>query len=101
MPVWVVVVIFARDFWILLLSGIALRFTQFRNLQPSLWGKASTFFQIMAAVGVMAARAYGVPAFGALADGLIWGVAILAGISVADYSLRGLQYLRGFRQARR
>jgi len=101
MPVWVVVVIFARDFWILLLSGIALRFTQFRNLQPSLWGKASTFFQIMAAVGVMAARAYGISAFGAIADGLIWGVVILAAISAADYSLRGLQYLRGFPQARR
>src|SRR5580658_8992074 len=28
-PVWVVVVIFARDLWILFLSGIALRFTQF------------------------------------------------------------------------
>src|SRR6266702_333464 len=32
-PVWVVVVIFARDLWILLLSGVALQFTQFRNLQ--------------------------------------------------------------------
>src|SRR5580658_10318334 len=73
-PVWVVVVIFARDFWILLLSGIALRFTQFRNLQPSLWGKASTFFQIMAAVAIMAARAYAVPAFGRIAPALLWGV---------------------------
>jgi len=54
-PVWIVVVIFARDVWILLLSGVALRFTQFRDLQPSLWGKASTFAQIMAAVAVMAA----------------------------------------------
>ncbi len=56
MPVWVVVLIFARDIWILLLSAIALKFTQFRELQPSLWGKASTFAQIMAAVAVMAAR---------------------------------------------
>src|ERR1700691_4149562 len=28
-PVWIVVLIFARDFWILLLSAAALRFTQF------------------------------------------------------------------------
>ena len=57
-PVWIVVLIFARDVWILLLSGIALRFTDFRGLQPSVWGKASTFFQIMAAVCVIGARAY-------------------------------------------
>ena len=57
-PLWIVLLIIARDLWILLLSGVALRFTEFRNLQPSLWGKASTFFQIMAAVSVMAARAY-------------------------------------------
>ncbi|HWE53542.1 MAG TPA: CDP-alcohol phosphatidyltransferase family protein [Bryobacteraceae bacterium] len=100
-PVWIVAVIFARDIWILLLSAIALRFTQFRNLQPSAWGKASTFVQIMAAVGVMGARAYGIQAFGQIADVLLWGVVILAATSAADYSLRGLQYLRGFPQQRR
>jgi cardiolipin synthase (CMP-forming) len=97
-PVWIVIVIFARDFWILLLSGIALSFTQFRNLQPSVWGKASTFVQIMAAVGVMAAHAYGVAAFGEIANWLLRGVVILAGISAADYSFRGFQYLRHLRR---
>src|SRR6266853_2819340 len=37
-PWWIVLLIFARDLWILLLSGVALRFTEFRNLQPSAWG---------------------------------------------------------------
>src|SRR5580658_5993173 len=46
-PVWIVVVILARDVWILGLSAIAFLFTNFRDLQPSLWGKASTFAQIM------------------------------------------------------
>ena len=50
-PVWVVALVFGRDLWILLLSGMALRFTQISaNLQPSVWGKASTFAQIMTAV---------------------------------------------------
>jgi cardiolipin synthase len=96
-PVWVVAVIFARDFWILLLSALALRFTQFRNLNPSIWGKISTFAQIMAAVGVMGARAYGIEAFAQIAAVLIWGVVILAVISAADYTLRGVEYLRGLR----
>jgi cardiolipin synthase len=94
MPVWVVAVIFARDLWILLLSALALKFTKFRNLQPSFWGKASTFFQIMAAVGVMAAHAYGNTDFARMAGFLIWGVALLAGISGVDYSWRGVSYLR-------
>jgi cardiolipin synthase len=99
-PVWVVVVIFARDFWILLLSSIALRFTDFRNLNPSVWGKASTFVQIMAAIGVMGAHAYGVNAFAQIADVLIWGVVVLAAVSASDYTLRGVKYLRDLRSLR-
>jgi cardiolipin synthase len=94
MPVWIVVVIFARDIWILLLSGVALRFTAFRNLQPSLWGKASTFAQIMAAVAVMSARAYENAALASVSRPLIWAVALLAAVSGIDYSLRGVAYLR-------
>ena len=93
-PVWLVVVILARDTWILLLSAIALRFTQFRDLQPSVWGKASTFAQIMAAVAVMSARAYGNAWFAAISQPLIWGVLILAAVSGIDYTLRGATYLR-------
>jgi cardiolipin synthase (CMP-forming) len=93
-PVWIVVVIFARDLWILLLSGVALRFTQFRNLQPSLWGKASTFAQVMAAVAVMAARAYQSAVLDRISTPLIWAVALLAAVSGIDYSLRGAAYFR-------
>jgi len=93
-PVWIVLLIFGRDLWILLLSAVALRFTDYRNLQPSLWGKASTFFQIMAAVSIMAARAYRNGWFLQISTVLIGAVAILAAVSGIDYSLRGVAYLR-------
>jgi cardiolipin synthase len=93
-PLWIVLLIIARDLWILLLSGVALRFTEFRRLEPSLWGKASTFFQIMAAVGVMAARAYDNDWFLKISTGLLAGVVILAVVSGVDYSLRGVAYFR-------
>jgi cardiolipin synthase (CMP-forming) len=93
-PLWIVLLIFARDLWILLLSAIALRFTTFRDLQPSSWGKASTFFQIMAAVAVMAARAYGNDWFLRISTVLIGVVVILAAVSGIDYSLRGVVFLR-------
>ena len=63
-PAWVVAVVFGRDLWILALSAIALRFTTYRELKPSIWGKASTFAQIMTVVGVMAAHASSVGAMG-------------------------------------
>lgn len=93
-PLWIVVLIFARDLWILALSGVALRLTDFRNLQPSVWGKASTFCQIMAAVAVMGARAYNNAWFLKISTVLLAGVAILAVVSGVDYSLRGIGYLR-------
>ena len=92
-PVWLVIVIFARDIWIVLLSGVALRFTSFRNLEPSVWGKASTFMQVMTAVAVMAARGYQDAVLDRICDFLIWGVAGFALISACDYSLRGIRWL--------
>jgi cardiolipin synthase len=98
-PVWVVAVVFGRDLWILLLSGIALRLTKYRELQPSVWGKASTFVQIMTAVGIMAARAYGNAVFARIAGGLVWGVVALAGVSAADYTVRGVRFWLNSRRA--
>jgi len=91
---WIVLLIFARDLWILALSAVALRFTRFRGLEPSIWGKASTFFQIMAAVGIMAARAYQISWFQQIADLLLAGVVGLAAVSGLDYTWRGIAYLR-------
>jgi cardiolipin synthase (CMP-forming) len=93
-PLWIVVLIFARDLWILALSGVALGLTEFRDLQPSIWGKASTFFQIMAAVGVMAAKAYDNVWFLKISTLLLGGVVVLAAVSGIDYGLRGVGYLR-------
>jgi cardiolipin synthase len=98
-PVWLVGVVFARDLWILALSGIALRLTKFRDLKPSVWGKASTFAQIMTAVGAMAARAYENVFFGRAASLLAWAVAALAVLSAGDYTARGIRYWLASREA--
>src|SRR5581483_9418245 len=49
-PVWFVALIFGRDLLILCSSGAALLLTRLRQFSPSVWGKASTFFQIVTAV---------------------------------------------------
>jgi cardiolipin synthase len=92
-PLWVVIVIFARDLWILALSGVALRFTSYRKVEPSVWGKASTFLQVMTAVAVMGGNGYHDAVLLRICDFLLWGVTAFAFISAADYTLRGVRWL--------
>lgn len=78
-PVWLVVLIFSRDVMILAAAAVALRWTGLRRFPPSILGKASTFFQIVYALGVL---------MGAL-DWLIWPVAALTMLSGVHYVWRG------------
>jgi cardiolipin synthase len=57
-PWWLVVLIFARDLLILAMAGAALLLTQYRDFPPSIWGKISTAFQILAAVAALAKGAF-------------------------------------------
>src|SRR5580700_1060693 len=93
-PIWAVAVIFGRDLWILLLSSYALRFTTFRDLNPSVWGKASTFLQVMTAVAVMAAQGYQDSVLRRICALLVLAVAALAIFTAVDYTGRGIKWLR-------
>jgi hypothetical protein len=48
----------------------------------------------MTAVGVMAARGYHDEVLGRICTGLVLGVVALAAISAANYTLRGIEWLR-------
>jgi cardiolipin synthase len=93
-PVLVVIVIFARDLWILVLSAIALRFTGFRDLQPSRLGKVSTFAQVIAVVAITAGRGYENADFTRVGNALLWVVVALAFLSGAGYTTRGINWMR-------
>lgn len=97
-PWWLVVVIFARDFVLLLSCAIALFFTRLRRFPPSLWGKASTFLQIVYVFTVLARNAITGPsnvetALVQSAAALIWPVAALAVFSGVHYIWRGFRLL--------
>ena len=57
-PAWLVWMVMGRDLVILLMVGIAFRFTGVRTFPPSLAGKASTMVQILTALVVIIDRAY-------------------------------------------
>ncbi|MES1258052.1 MAG: CDP-alcohol phosphatidyltransferase family protein [Acidobacteriota bacterium] len=94
-PLWIVLVIFGRDLWILALSAAAFKFTTFRSFEPSPWGKASTFLQVMTAVALMGARGYNDVVLAKICNVLLAGIVILAIVSASEYTWRGLAWFRG------
>ena len=57
-PAWLVWLVLGRDVLILIMVGIAFRFTAVRTFPPSLLGKASTAVQVLTALVVIVDRAY-------------------------------------------
>jgi cardiolipin synthase len=90
-PWWLVIEIFARDFLILAACAAAILFLHVRRFPPSIWGKASTFLQILCALVVMIGNTLPDTPAARWSSLLIWPVALLTAFS-------GLHYLwRGFR----
>ena len=93
-PWWLVALIFGRDLLILGSSGAALLLTQLRAFPPSVWGKVSTFFQILTAVAFLARNAIGSPILQTLCAALIWSTAAFTLWSGIHYGWRGLRLVR-------
>ena len=53
-PWWLVAIVFGRDFYILAGVAIVMFLTPVRKFPPSIWGKVSTFVQILTVVACMA-----------------------------------------------
>ena len=93
-PWWFVAVVFGRDLLILGASAIALAFTTLRKFPPSVWGKLSTFFQIVAAVVWMGRDAFPTLTLDSIGRLLIWTSAAATIWSGIHYAWRGVQMLR-------
>ena len=89
-PSWMVAIVFGRDLFILGMVAWGLLFTSIRRFPPSIWGKVSTFLQILAALGVMGER-YGVEAPAQITLWLMIASTVWSGI---HYAWRGVQLLR-------
>ena len=88
-PWWIVIEIFLRDVVILTASGLSMWLLRRRLFPPSVWGKASTFLQIVYALWLMLANAAGWQR----PEPLMWAVAALTAFSGAHYIWRGIREL--------
>ena len=93
-PRWFVAVIFGRDLYILFAAGFLLLLTPLRNFPPSVWGKASTFVQIVTAVTVMARNAFSFQVLDTLSSAILWPCAAFTLWSGIHYTWRGVQLAR-------
>jgi cardiolipin synthase len=93
-PLWLVVVIFGRDFYILIGAVLMRWLTAARQFPPSIWGKASTFLQMLTAGAWMTRDVFHGAFFDAFAKSAIWPCAALTVWSGAHYTWRALAGLR-------
>jgi cardiolipin synthase (CMP-forming) len=99
-PVWFVAVIFGRDLYILAAVAFLLWLTPVRSFPPSVWGKVSTFAQVVTATLWLAADATDSSLLETLSGAMIWPCAALTVVSAAHYTWRGLGFARAHRPAR-
>jgi cardiolipin synthase len=93
-PRWLVVTIFGRDLYILTAAGFLLWLTPARSFPPSIWGKASTFVQVITAVVWITRNAAPSPVLDAVSVGILWPCAAFTIWSGVHYTWTGLRLVR-------
>ena len=93
-PWWVVAVVLGRDLYIVLGAGILMAFTTIRKFPPSVWGKASTFVQILTVTCWLTRDAFPAPALRAIGAGVLWPCVAATVWSGLHYTWRGIRMAR-------
>jgi cardiolipin synthase len=85
-PRYVTVLVFSRDFGILLISTLLFATGTLKDFRPSLLGKLNTVVQIFGLTVVLIAQIWHSVDLGPLRLGLLRAIAILAPVSAAQYA---------------
>jgi cardiolipin synthase (CMP-forming) len=85
-PRYVTVLVFSRDFGILLISTLLFATGTLRDFRPSLLGKLNTVIQIFGLTIVLVEQVWPSVNAGLLRAGLLRAVAVLAPVSAAQYA---------------
>ncbi|SPE35708.1 CDP-diacylglycerol--glycerol-3-phosphate 3-phosphatidyltransferase [Candidatus Sulfopaludibacter sp. SbA3] len=94
MPWWLVGIILGRDMYILLAVAVFLLLSSARKFPPSVWGKLSTFVQILTVVTCMTRNWLQISFLDPLTSAMIWICAACTIWSGLHYTWRGIQLAR-------
>jgi cardiolipin synthase len=95
-PWWLVAIIFGRDLYILAAATVVMLLTPIRGFPPSVWGKVSTFIQIVTAVVWMARAIFATRVLEDLSGAILWPCAAITIWSGLDYTWRGIRASRKY-----
>ena len=93
-PWWLVALVLGRDVYILAAAGVFLLFTTVRKFPPSVWGKLSTFVQILTVVAWMTRNWLEISFLDTLGTAMVWICAACTLWSGLHYTWRGIQIAR-------
>jgi cardiolipin synthase len=85
-PRYVTVLVFSRDFGILLISTLLFATGTLKDFRPSLLGKLNTVIQIFGLTTILVAQVWPSVNAGLLRAGLLRTIAVLAPVSAAQYA---------------
>jgi cardiolipin synthase len=87
-PFWLVVIVISRDIYLVIGSALIYFFKGHVKIKPSVFGKATTFFQILTVVFVLIANIFFISAV--YLDYLFYITSFFIIISAIDYTYKGL-----------
>jgi cardiolipin synthase len=93
-PWWFVAVVFGRDIYILIAVAAIMLVTPIREFPPSVWGKVSTFVQILTAVACLAQNVLELRALSSFSSVILWPCLAFTVWSGIHYTWRGVQLAR-------
>jgi cardiolipin synthase len=85
-PRFVTVLVFSRDLGILLIATLLFATNTLRDFRPSKLGKVNTVVQILGVLTVMTCQVIPRNGLHELKTILLWGIAVLAPLSAAEYA---------------
>ena len=91
-PFWFVVIVISRDIYILLGSFLIQHMKGYLEVRPSIFGKATTFFQILSVITVLVANIIYIPQIYVMAT--IYLATLFTVISAIGYTINGLHQLK-------
>jgi cardiolipin synthase (CMP-forming) len=94
LPWWLTALVIGRDLYILLGALTVRVATGNKKFPPTIWGKASTFVQILTVVIWMARDAFPLPEVNVAASAALWACAAATIWSGLHYTWLGLQFAR-------
>ncbi len=91
-PYWYVVIVISRDIYILLGSALIYFMKGYLDVRPSVFGKATTFFQIISVVAVLVANITYIPQD--FVDWIIYTASFFTVLSTITYTYDGFQQIK-------